>query len=203
MNRPRLAVTTAGFVSCALALAACGDNKTASKDNFKTALDKHFQNHCIFITPSVGVTAFPVTVEDNSDKARYNALVSAGLLTESSKTIEHPGPLNIGTVKTEQDTYDLTSSGKSTFQHGQGASDTGFCAGHYTVGEVTSFTPPASQNGQTVSEAQYTLQPTMASWVSTTAVQDRYGSELAQAKATSDHSTMVLGNDGWKVAGDQ
>lgn len=184
-----------------LALAACGDKKAASAENFKAALTDHFQHHCIFITPSVGLAAFPVTVTGDDDTARYDALVDAGLLSASGTASEHPGLLGIGTVRTQSKVYALTDKGKSLFQNGD-AADRGFCAGHYQVDSVGQFTQPAPQDGTTVSTVNFTVTPQLEDWVSNPSVQSRYGAQLAQLHRTDDHAKLVLTNDGWKVAPD-
>ena len=194
--------THAAFACASLALlatlAGCGDPKAASKSNFKDALTTHFHDHCIFVTPSVGLNAFPVTVSQDSETGRYDALVSAGLLTAKAQASEHPGLLGIGTVREQSKTYDLTDTGKSLFQNGA-PSDRGFCAGHYTVTDVESFTPPATIDGQTRSTVTFDVTPDLADWVKNADVQGRYGDQLAAVKPTTDHATMVQTDKGWAV----
>ncbi len=180
------------------ALAGCGDPKAANKDNFKQALAAHFHDHCIFVTPSVGLNAFPVTVSQDSETGRYDALVSAGLLTSKAQASEHPGLLGIGTVREQSKTYDLTAQGHALFQDGA-PSDRGFCAGHYQVDDVQSFTPPATTDGRTASTVTFDVTPNLADWVKNADVQARYGDQLAAVKPTTDHATLVQTDKGWAV----
>lgn len=139
-----------------------------------------------------------MTVSQDSETGRYDALVSAGLLTAKAQASEHPGLLGIGTVREQSKTYDLTDTGKSLFQNGA-PSDRGFCAGHYTVTDVESFTPPATIDGQTRSTVTFDVTPDLADWVKNADVQGRYGDQLAAVKPTTDHATMVQTDKGWAV----
>ncbi len=181
------------------ALAGCGDPKAASKSNFKSVLADHFAHHCIFVTPSVGLNAFPVTVADESEIGRYDALVSAGLLTSHAQASEHPGVLGIGTVREQSHTYDLTDKGRSLFQNGAAENDRGFCAGHYQVDDVRDFTPPADVNGRTSSDVTFDVTPELSDWVKASEVQARYGDELAHVTPTADRLTLVRDDHGWTV----
>ena len=181
-----------------LAVAGCGDEKTASKENFSKALDRHLASHCLFITPSVGLTAYPASIDAGTDTSRFDALAAAGLLAASSSSAEHPGPLGIGTVRTETKTYSLTDAGRSAFQAGTG----GFCVGHYEVVSVDGFTAPTASGGRTVSEVSYTVKPDLADWAANPAVQDRYGAQLAAVHQTGDKAELVLLDSGWAVSGD-
>lgn len=196
----RIQASAPACVSLALlaALAGCGDPKAANKSNFKDALATHFHDHCIFVTPSVGLDAFPVTVSQDSETGRYDALVSAGLLTSKGQASEHPGLLGIGTVREQSRTYDLTATGKSLFQDGA-ANDRGFCAGHYQVDDVQGFTPPATTGGETSSVVTFDVTPILADWVRNPDVQARYGDQLAAVKPTTDHATLVQTDKGWAV----
>ena len=176
-----------------LAVAGCDDAKTANKTNFKAALDKHFAAHCLYVTPSVGLATYPASIDASTDSSRFDALASAGLLAVSSSAAEHPGPLGIGTIRTETKTYTLTDAGKSVFQPSTG----GFCAGHYEVVSVDGFTAPTPQGGRTVSEVDFTVSPQMASWVSNPAVQARYGAQLSAVQGTHDKAELVLLDSGW------
>ncbi len=187
-----------GTVIALVALASCGNSKSANDANFKAALDKHFADHCLFITPSVGLTAYPATIDSATDTSRFDALVSAGLLTASQASSEHPGPLGIGTARTITKTYSLTDTGRTDFHAGDGGSG-GFCAGHYDVASVDGFTAPTASGGQTVSQVTFTVDPHWQPWVSNGAVQDRYGAQLATVHRTQDHATLVLMGDGWVV----
>ncbi len=185
-------------VACVLAVAGCGDDKTASKANFTKALDRHLASHCLFITPSVGLTAYPASIDAGSDTSRFDALAAAGLLAAASSSAEHPGPLGIGTVRTETKTYALTDAGRAGFRTDTG----GFCAGHYEVVSVDGFTAPTASGGRTVSEVSYTVKPDMQGWTANPAVQDRYGAQLAAVHQTQDKAELVLLDSGWAVAGD-
>ena len=183
---------------CVLAVAGCGNEKTASKANFTKALDRHLASHCLFITPSVGLTAYPASIDAGSDTSRFDALAAAGLLAASSSSAEHPGTLGIGTVRTETKTYSLTDAGRAVFQAPTG----GFCAGHYDVVSIDGFTAPTASDGRTVSEVNYTVRPEMAAWAANAAVQDRYGAQLAAVHETQDKAELVLLDSGWVVSGD-
>lgn len=190
------------LAACLVAsLAGCGDRKAANKDNFKQALAAHFRDHCIFVTPSVGLNAFPVSVSDDAETARFDALVHAGLLVSKAAANEHSGPLGIGTVREQQKTYTLTDKGRGLFQDGA-PGERGFCAGHYKVTEIEGFTQPADEAGRQVSNVTFDVTPDMESWVEDKAVQARYGNELAQVKPTTDHAKLVLTDKGWVPASD-
>ncbi len=180
------------------ALAGCGSPNAANKTNFAAALKRHFTGHCLYVTPSVGLTAYPASVDSASDTSRFDALAAAGLLAASASSAEHPGPLGIGTLRTETKTYSLTGAGQSVFQPSTG----GFCAGHYDVLAVDSFTAPTADNGRTVSQVTFTVAPRMASWVSNPAVQQRYGAQLSTVNQTEDKAELVLLDSGWVVSGD-
>ena len=184
-----------------LSLASCGSPKAANDANFKAALDKHFADHCLFISPSVGLTAYPATIDAATDTTRFDALVSAGLLTASAASTEHPGPLGIGTVRSTSKTYALTDTGRSAF-HGDAGATGGFCAGHYDVASVDGFTAPTASSGVTVSQVSFTVDPQWQAWVSNPAVQDRYGAQLSKVQRTQDHATLVQMDSGWVVQGD-
>ncbi len=186
------------LVASITALTGCSSPKTASKANFTAALDRHFADHCLFVTPSVGLTAYPASIDAATDASRFDALASAGLLAASSSSAEHPGPLGIGSVRNETKTYTLTDAGKSVFQPSTG----GFCAGHYDVASIDGFTAPTARDGRTVSEVTFTVTPSMASWTSNPAVQQRYGTQLAAAHGTQDHAELTLLDTGWVVSGD-
>ena len=192
---------TALQASLLLALASCGSPKAANDANFKTALDKHFADHCLFITPSVGLTAYPATIDAATDTTRFDALVSAGLLTASAASTEHPGPLGIGTTRSESKTYALTDAGRTAFK-GKAGANGGFCAGHYDVASVDSFTAPTASGGTTVSQVTFTVDPHWQGWVSNPAVQDRYGAQLSKVQQTQDHATLVQMDNGWAVQDD-
>ena len=179
-----------------VALAACGDPHAASKDNFRRALVAHFHDHCIFVTPSVGLAAFPVTVSEESETTRFDALASAGLLTSRAQASEHPGPLGIGTVRDVSKTFDLTDRGRALFQNGA-PDERGFCAGHYRVDDVASFTAPHDENGAVTSDVTFTVTPVMEPWVANADVQARYGDQLAEIKPTTDRTTLVRTDKGW------
>lgn len=190
---------SAASLALLAALSGCGDTRSASKSNFKDALATHFHDQCIFVTPSVGLNAFPVTVSQDSETDRYDALVSAGLLTARAEASEHPGLLGIGTVRDQSKTYDLTALGKSLFQNGA-ANDRGFCAGHYQVDDVRGFTTPVSSaDGRTTSDVTFDVTPNLADWVRNADVQARYGDQLAAVKATVDRTTLVQTDKGWVV----
>ena len=178
------------------ALAGCGDPKAANKDRLSHALTAHFHDHCIFVTPSVGLNTFPVTVSEQSETGRFDALVSAGLLTAAARADEHPGPLGIGTVRDQSKTYGLTVQGRALFQDGA-ENNRGFCAGHYKVDDVLGFTPPRAENGQTTSDVTFTVTPVMEPWVGNADVQARYGDQLAEVKPTTDRATLVQTEKGW------
>ena len=191
----------AAAVATPFLLAGCGSPRDASKANFKTALDGHFAHHCVYVSPAVGLTAYPATVDDGTDTSRFDALVSAGLLTAAQATDEHSGPLGIGTVRTTRKTYDLTALGKSEYRTDTAAGG-GFCAAHYDVVSVDSFTAPTANNGVTVSQVNFTVAPHLEPWTANPAIQDRYGAQLANVKQTADHATLVLTDKGWVVQGD-
>ena len=198
----RLSAPLCAGVALLAALAGCGDPKAANKDNFRQALAAHFRDHCIFVTPSVGLNAFPVSVSEASETDRYDALVSAGLLTVKEQAVEHPGPLGIGTVRDQSKTYDLTVQGKTLFQDGA-ANERGFCAGHYQVDDVQGFTPPVSTGGGMSSSVTFDVTPNLADWVKNPEVQARYGDQLAAVKPTTDHAVLVQTDKGWVVPAGQ
>ena len=181
-----------------IALAGCDGAKTANKTNFKSALDRHYAGHCLFVTPSVGLSTYPASIDAASDTSRFDALVSAGLLAGSASAAEHPGPLGIGTIRTQTKTYTLTDAGKAVFQPSSG----GFCAGHYDVTSVDQFSAPTPKDGRTVSEVDYSVVPHMASWASNPSVQQRYGAQLSAVQGTRDRAELVLLDSGWVVSGD-
>ena len=187
--------------SLLLALAACGSPTAASKANFEAALDKHYADHCLFISPSVGLTAYPATIDAATDTSRFDALVSAGLLTASAASTEHAGVLGIGTTRSESKTYALTDAGRAAF-HGDAGAAGGFCAGHYAVASVDGFSAPTASGGVTVSQVTFTVDPHWQAWVANPAVQDRYGGQLSQVQRTQDHATLERMSDGWVVQGD-
>ena len=194
------AATASPFVVLLASLASCGDPHAASDATFKAALAKHFAAHCIFVTPSVGLSAYPATIDAATDTSRFDALVSAGLLTSAAASAERPGPLGLGTVRTTTKTYALTAAGQSAF-HADPATG-GFCAGRYDVASVDGFTAPTPSDGRTVSQVTYTVEPHLDAWTSNPAVQDRYGARLASVRRTQDHATMVLLGDGWVPSDD-
>ncbi len=185
-------------VAVLLAAAGCSDPKDANKTNFKAALDRHYAAHCVYVTPSVGLSTYPVSIDAATDSSRFDALAAAGLLAASSSAAEHPGPLGIGTIRTETRTFTLTDAGKSEFQ----PATSGFCAAHYTVSSVDGFSAPTPKDGRTVSEVDVTLAPNLEGWTSNPAVQQRYGAQLSAVQGTHDKVELVLLDRGWSVPGD-
>lgn len=199
------------LVSAAL-MSACGSPKDANKANFAKAIEAHLAKTCftggtgtlgadpypktIYLLPYGGGPASDVERKLNAEStSAFDALAKAGLLTsEDTQVTEQFFGNKIRPAKK----FSLTDAGKAALVS---ASHDEFCAGHYHVDEVVSFTEPANGGGTIVSRVNYTFSPAdVASWAKDPSVQARYRSLAGQL---SDHqdgiAEAVLQNDGWVV----
>jgi|GEM_PF-253305 len=191
----------------------CGSAKDPSKSNFKKALNAHFEKHCVGLG-----AAFPAYLpttdglnekqraaydkEHATDLSRYNALISAGLLSVRDGEEEVKNWLSGKSTKQPARVYELTDEGKRFYKEERsqflGKRGT-LCAATLAVDSVDSFAEPAQMFGYTVSRVNYTYSAGSPNeWAREAAVQAAYPELkglLAQNK--QGHAALVLMNTGW------
>jgi len=177
-------------------LLVAGCKKTADNSvNYKNALDAWYSAHpaCLWASPQ----KFPVQVAASNDtqNARYAALVDSGLLTRSTSEKK------IVIVSKQEINYDLSDSGRSSWtadpsQPGYG----NFCYGHRVVKSITSSSPNNGEPGATtIVSYQYGFDGAPG-WAQSAEIQNAFPqvkSDLAgNASATA---TLTDTTNGWQV----
>ncbi len=186
------------FVLALGLLSACTNEKTASKANFKKAIQAYYDTlpgACA--TPPAGEVPFRVVPDGfirTTRQARADAMVSAGLLIRVAAP-----PRNQHDPDTE---FRLTSTGSKALVKGAGTNagpGDAFCTGRYRVHDIVNFTEPGEMMGTRVSHVThtYTLEGA-ADWSRNPALQELYP-ELRDGhdKERRTDTMMVLRNDGW------
>ena len=180
----------------------CSDPTTPTKEHFKQALDRLYQND----NPAkirLG-SEIPTTVADThrADQEKLDALVAAGLLSrENTTTADTDQTLSPFESKRKQipaKKYTLTDLGKRAyFVEGSFPMKSGaFRYGVYRVRDVTSFTKHDSVPGRApVFEVHFTYAAEqIADWAQNPALRAKFP-DLDGVH--EDMKPLIAGNDGW------
>ncbi|MET4898740.1 hypothetical protein RN629_16590 [Sphingomonadaceae bacterium jetA1] len=136
----------------ALLVAGCsGDQKAASKANFKAALQEWFDRNPVCTTLAV-MSDIPIVREarDRSSAAGIDAAVSAGLLSVESFREVPP----FGRTPEDYRRYRPTDTGKTAIRKGRmGSVD--ICFARREIESIETFTEPADMAGIRLSRVTY------------------------------------------------
>ncbi|WP_297799977.1 hypothetical protein [uncultured Brevundimonas sp.] len=200
-----------------LALAGCSDPKDASKRNFEKVINEYIAQHppCIVLPNSNAAPAntqpsdWPryISIDDSSPietplRARYEALVQAGLANGTDGTVQTQRLFTSDTVKVR--IYQLTDMGKAAASEATGVwggSGTQLCFGKPEVKSVKLFTEPApSGAGTTISQVDYSFTVNdLPSWASNAAMTTAYPElKTIVDGPVDDKAVLYLTNEGWK-----
>ena len=214
-------ITALGMVCTVALLAGCSDPKAANEDNFKKALNTHYEKNCVALSWmdfSNSHPGYPVsikletptmfrgpegTAEANEKKlAPYEALVSAGLLKGEDGQVKSDGLFaDSKDAPAPGRIYSLTVEGKKAYQ----SPGNTFCAGHYTVENIERFTPPSDSPMGKLSSVVYTYGPDgeIADWAKNPAIQKTFPDFAAKLTPHQHgHEELLLTNKGWMPARD-
>lgn len=209
----------------ALAVSGCSDTKTASKDNFKTAINAYIetQQPCLRIPPSIErpeganspdfpryVSNLPIaTVSQQQgrerERAPFDALVEAGLLSVADTTIKVRSGIFAGDVKdVAVRAYDLTPAGREAISEVGARTaitrpEQRFCYGKPTVDEVVSFTEHADVMGVKASQVTYRYHlADLPAWATHPTMLDAFAQlKRDTAPSIEAKAAVILTNDGW------
>ncbi len=197
---------------CLLALSGCNDPKSASKENFKKALQVYYDAHPLIVT-QIWLT-LPVIEGSSAYKTNEEFVTffaSVGYLEGRDTVAEidsvgylegHFARVNIK-IKRPTKVWQLTEEGKKNFittSNPLVGSVGGFRWADVQVKDVESFTEPADMMGKRVSEATYSI--TLVNekpWVNQIkgkrgfAANFMYLDQIGAARKSS----LVLTSDGW------
>lgn len=201
------------FCCVAVALSACSDPKKASKANFEKVLKAHYaKQKAVCFSPSsmLGYITFPVEIAENTTNEyrikKFEAMVSAGLLSKTSKPTMVKIPFSEELKEIEVVVYDLTSVGKEyvitkTERDAFGKQEMhSFCFGEIDITSIDSFTEPATamMRNVTISEVQYTYKITdVPKWAQDSALQAVFPNIQNELANTKGKDVLVLMGDGW------
>jgi hypothetical protein len=203
---------SAGF---AIALVGCGSPKEASKDNFRSVIDKYLDNSCIMVSP--GRSEFPVTLElrpsnekwaatRNAETTRkYDALVGIGMLeVQDGSTQVRKNLYNEEIITVPTKTYTFSKKGEEAYTKNEGRGffggpTQGFCVATYQVNEVSSFSEPSQAMGYTISNVNFSVSPTdVKDWATKEDIKNAFPRLAAKLQQNQKKSaTLILMNDGW------
>lgn len=209
----------------ALAVSGCSDAKTASKDNFKTAINAYVetQQPCLRIPASIErpegadapdfpryVSAVPTTtvVQQQGrerERAPFDALVEAGLLSATDTTIKVRSGLFAGDVKDMPvRAYDLTPAGRDAVSEVGARTaitrpEQRFCYGKPAVDEVVSYTEPADVMGVRASQVTYRYHlADLPGWATHPTMLDAFAQlKRDTAPSIEAKAAVILTSEGW------
>ncbi|HOV04085.1 MAG TPA: hypothetical protein PLG99_06715 [Kaistiaceae bacterium] len=208
-----------------LALSACSDPKAASKDNFKTAIDAYIAQNppCLSIPRGPErpqgenqpdfpryVSAAPPTSDiqrqnRERERAPFDALVAAGLMSVSETTIKVRSGLWANDVSDMPvRAYDLTTEGRNAVSEvgartALTAPQQRLCYGRPTVDEIVQFTEPADAMGVKASRVSYRYHlADLPGWARNPAMLAAFPQLQRDSASSIDASAaVILTNDGW------
>lgn len=202
-------IKTVAVVLLSFALQACGnDPQNASEENFKTAINRLLTDDplCIKISSFKGGIIlnsfdFPELFEikqwvrqSKGHKERLLLLfVKAGLVKAETGEFERKNPFSGRPEKINARRYSLTDKGKDVFK------DKGFCYGVKQLVEITNYTEPTAQQGQSAVQVQYTYSKKITDdWVRNGAFEG-WVREVEESVRTPKKKsiTLVLTKKGW------
>lgn len=180
-----------------------------AKGNFKRAIQTSLETHSNCL--AVELPADPRSMFDGKPRTdpQLDALVTAGLANRATVMMPNSGYTLFGGPKQIPGThYDFTAEGRKYAAHPKHSAlsvhGQTLCYGVPEVVEVVRYSEPGSAFGQTMSEVAYTYAlKSLAPWASDPVLQKQFP-ELGRI-ATREHplesrTTLVLMNDGWRVA---
>ena len=183
----------------ALSLSACSSPKDANESNFKKSVQEYLDTQsgaCI----STDTAKDPFSLSDSDGKKkRADALVSAGLLSSTAKSVEISQMLGPPKIQAGSE-YQVTSEGKKYFVKSEERyQSNSFCTGKLKVISVTSFTEPGAAFGATISKVNflYTIEDA-APWAKSEELK-KADSNFAETVATEikGRAVLILTNNGW------
>jgi hypothetical protein len=208
-----------------LALSGCSDPKAAGKDNFKTAIDAYISKNppCLAIPNSPErleggnqpdfpryVSAAPTTSDiqrqnRERERAPFDALVAAGLMSVSDTTIKVRSGLWANDVSDMPvRAYDLTPDGRNALSEVGARTEISapqqrLCYGKPTVDEVVQFTEPADAMGVKASRVSYRYHlADLPAWAKNTAMLAAFPQlQRDSAPSIDAAAAVILTNDGW------
>ena len=198
MNSGKVTALTASIL---LLLSGCSDQRTASKANFKAAIQAYFDTRpgaCVSLPDReipFRVSLRPMFNFHPSTQERADALVAVGLLTSA------PAPKR-PFVRDPEIEYQLTPAGSKVLVKGPqmlGYSSDAFCTGKYRVKDILNFTEPADMLGSRVSHVTHSyILEGAADWARSPQLLEMNPKFKEEVNGTARQDTlMVLRNDGW------
>lgn len=188
-------------VAAMLALASCGSPKDASKGNFQTALQSWFDANPECIT----INQMPAEVRADAapkDRAGYEALTTAGLLSVERRRIERPKIMGTD-MSYDALIYRPTKTGEQVIRKSANRLTGGYelCFARRAVVEFTSYTEPADVMGLRASQVRYRYRlEDVAPWAQTATVRSaipRLATAL-DAPEGEDKASLILTSEGWQ-----
>ncbi|MEE4450542.1 hypothetical protein [Novosphingobium resinovorum] len=193
--------SSAAMAVAALLLAGCSDSKEVSKGNFKAALQGWFDKN----PECVNIGRIPATLRaDTPEKQRasYEALAAAGLLSIESRREERP-PIMGTDMSYDALIYRPTDTGAQMIHKSSDPLFGGFdlCFARRNVIEVTSYTEPADVMGIWATQTRYRYSLVdIAPWTQAAEVRaalPRLSRALEKAEG-ADKASLVLTSEGWQ-----
>ncbi len=197
------------------AVVGCSSPKSASKENFKKAINAYYVKKQVYIfdTSVTNNFKFPVKIKTdmftNNLIDSYQALVSANLLSVKDTSVKEDvllfGKGGKRTVPVKE--YELTDNGKKYYKEAATTNMitgnlNGFIVGQPEVIEVTSYTEPADSAGVKISNVSYKVKVSnIPEWAKKSEVYTSYPNIKKYLDPSIDAQiTLILKNDGWVVA---
>lgn len=201
------------IILLALFVTACGnDPQDASEENFENAINRilvqdplcikmsSFKDSPIFNNfnfPDIYRGKLNVWGQPEKRKGKRENIilifVEAGLVQAEEGEFEQKNPFSGRPEKTNGRRYSLTDRGNEVFK------DKGFCYGIKQVVEITNYTEPNAQMGQSAIQVQYTyIKKITDDWIRNDAFKDWVKEVEESADAPRKGSaTLVLTKKGW------
>ena len=189
------------------------DSKKASTGNFRSALQKHFDDHPVCLMPTysgypeqieLGPNGKPRETDDNAKQAE--ALKDAGLLTVQSTTKPATDPYAVFMHQPQRQIPVLLYSiapGHEEAWKTTGPNDHApkLCYAKVHVKSIDNFTEPGDMFGHRISEADYTYELTdVASWAKRPALQETLPllKQRIETPEGKSKAVLELTNNGWR-----
>lgn len=191
----------ATLAAATLLIAGCSDPKEASKGNFKAALQGWFDEH----GECVNIGRMPAELRADAsqkDRAGYDALTQAGLLSAENRRVERPAIMGTD-MSYDATIYHPTESGQKVIRKSGNRLLGGYdlCFARRNVVEVTSYTEPADMMGLRASQVRYRYRlEDIAPWAQSAALRSalpRLASALDKPEG-EDKAALILTSEGWQ-----
>lgn len=192
---------TMTVLAAALLVAGCGDPKDVSKGNFKTALQGWYDEN----PECVKIGDMPAKVRSDAkpgERAAYEALTAAGLLSVESRRVEQPRIMGTD-MSYDALIFRPTDTGDKVIHKSDDRLLGGYdlCFARRKVLEVISYTEPADVMGLRATQTRYRYRlEDIAPWALDSAVRDALP-RLASALDTpegEDKASLILTSEGWQ-----